>query len=180
MSLASACQAVAIRAARRNGSTHVRSGAGRLINADSWHVVVSVMQCPALQLTHTQQGSRLHTVHACEAEAGAGWHSIAAAVDEKNTQSAARRCTEVQGAQPIQGAVQGAQPRPASKCAPAQVQLGKGVTVSIKFKAQSDLLPNGTKEVFFEINGVPRVIQVVDRTQARTPGSGDYSFIRTS
>ena len=50
--------------------------------------------------------------------------------------------------------------------------LGKGVTVTIKYKASSDLLPNGTKEVFFEINGVPRVIQVVDKKSRETPGSG--------
>ena len=53
-----------------------------------------------------------------------------------------------------------------------QVTLGKGVTVTIKYKASSDLLPNGTKEVFFEINGVPRVIQVVDKKSRETPGSG--------
>ena len=57
------------------------------------------------------------------------------------------------------------------------MQLGKGVTVSIKYKAQSDLLPNGTKEVFFEINGVPRVIQVVDkRSKTEAPGEKYVSF----
>ena len=74
-------------------------------------------------------------------------------------------------------AQQGAQPHPPPRTAPAQVQLGKGVTVSIKYKAQSDLLPNGTKEVFFEINGVPRVIQVVDKSsKTEAPGKDHVSW----
>eukprot|EP00894_Picocystis_sp_ML_P005312 jgi/Pico_ML_1/55829/g1463.t1 len=47
------------------------------------------------------------------------------------------------------------------------VSLEKGQDVFIKFKAVGELLPNGNREVFFELNGVPRVIEVRDRTGAK-------------
>lgn len=47
------------------------------------------------------------------------------------------------------------------------VSLEKGQDVFIKFKAVGELLPNGKREVFFELNGVPRVIEVRDRTGSK-------------
>lgn len=44
------------------------------------------------------------------------------------------------------------------------VQLSKGSEVTIKYKAQGELQPNGKREVFFETYGVPRVIEMEDRT----------------
>jgi len=42
------------------------------------------------------------------------------------------------------------------------VELSKGNVVNIKYKAKGELQPNGTREVFFEANGVPRVVEVRD------------------
>ncbi len=39
--------------------------------------------------------------------------------------------------------------------------------VAIKYKAMSEVQPNGKAEVFFEVNGVPRAVEVVVR---RRPG----------
>lgn len=38
--------------------------------------------------------------------------------------------------------------------------LSQGVTTNIKFKAISEIQPGGKVEVFFEVNGVPRVVEV--------------------
>jgi len=43
------------------------------------------------------------------------------------------------------------------------VYLSKGNMVNIKYKAKGELQPNGTREVFFEANGVPRVVEVKDQ-----------------
>ena len=41
-----------------------------------------------------------------------------------------------------------------------------GVRASIKLKAIGELLPNGNREVFFEMNGIPRVVEIEDKTEA--------------
>lgn len=43
------------------------------------------------------------------------------------------------------------------------VELSKGNIVNIKYKAKGELQPDGTREVFFEANGVPRVVEVKDK-----------------
>ena len=35
----------------------------------------------------------------------------------------------------------------------------------IKYKAVGELLSTGEREVFFEVNGIPRVVDVLDKTQ---------------
>ena len=47
-----------------------------------------------------------------------------------------------------------------------EVELRAGVRASIKLKAIGELLPNGNREVFFEMNGIPRVVETADRTDA--------------
>jgi pyruvate carboxylase len=46
------------------------------------------------------------------------------------------------------------------------VEIAKGNTAHIKYKAVGELQPNGRREVFFETNGVPRVVEVVDSKSA--------------
>ncbi|CAL8463302.1 g2836 [Coccomyxa elongata] len=53
-----------------------------------------------------------------------------------------------------------------------EVELAKGNTVVIKYKALSELQPNGKREVFFESNGVPRVVEVTDTTAADSAAAG--------
>mmetsp|Transcript_27434 Transcript_27434/g.89803 ORF Transcript_27434/g.89803 Transcript_27434/m.89803 type:complete len:1207 (+) Transcript_27434:1-3621(+) len=45
-----------------------------------------------------------------------------------------------------------------------QVELKRGVNVVIKLKAVGELQPSGQREVFFEVNGLPRSVEVDDRT----------------
>lgn len=52
------------------------------------------------------------------------------------------------------------------------VVLAKGNTVSIKYKAKGELQPNGTREVFFEANGIPRVVEVTDRRATTEVAAG--------
>ncbi|EFN52428.1 hypothetical protein CHLNCDRAFT_138936 [Chlorella variabilis] len=42
------------------------------------------------------------------------------------------------------------------------VEMAPGNVVSIKLKAVGELQPNGTREVFFECDGVPRVVEIKD------------------
>jgi len=42
------------------------------------------------------------------------------------------------------------------------VELSKGNIVNIKYKAKGELQPSGMREVFFEANGIPRVVEVRD------------------
>lgn len=42
------------------------------------------------------------------------------------------------------------------------VELSKGNVVNIKYKAKGELQPSGIREVFFEANGIPRVVEVRD------------------
>ena len=43
------------------------------------------------------------------------------------------------------------------------VHLAKGSDISIKYKAKGELQPNGKREVFFETQGVPRVVAIEDK-----------------
>lgn len=45
--------------------------------------------------------------------------------------------------------------------------------VSIKYKAISEPQPNGKVEVFFEVNGVPRVVEVAISAKAAAASGGD-------
>lgn len=47
------------------------------------------------------------------------------------------------------------------------VQLSKGNVVNIKYKAKGELQPNGIREVFFEANGMPRVVEVKDLSASK-------------
>jgi pyruvate carboxylase len=47
------------------------------------------------------------------------------------------------------------------------VELSRGNIVNIKYKAKGELQPDGTREVFFVANGVPRVVEVRDRNIAK-------------
>jgi pyruvate carboxylase len=42
----------------------------------------------------------------------------------------------------------------------------QGVSTHIKLKAAGELQPSGKREVFFEANGVPRVVEVTDTRSA--------------
>ena len=44
------------------------------------------------------------------------------------------------------------------------VQLEDGVDVSIKLKAVGELLPSNQREVFFEVNGIPRSVIIDDKS----------------
>ncbi|PSC70059.1 pyruvate carboxylase [Micractinium conductrix] len=46
------------------------------------------------------------------------------------------------------------------------IELTKGNTVNIKLKAIGELQPNGTREVYFETNGIPRVVEVKEESKA--------------
>jgi len=43
-----------------------------------------------------------------------------------------------------------------------EVKARRGSSASIKLKAVGELLPNGKREVFFEVNGIPRVVDILD------------------
>lgn len=45
-----------------------------------------------------------------------------------------------------------------------EVALFEGVIISVKYKAAGELQETGMREVFFEANGVPRVVAVVDKS----------------
>ena len=51
------------------------------------------------------------------------------------------------------------------------VDLAKGSQVTIKFKAKGELQENGKREVFFETFGLPRVLEVEDRSQGAASAS---------
>lgn len=50
------------------------------------------------------------------------------------------------------------------------VHIAQGVVLAIKLKAVGELQPNGVREVFFETNGIPRVVDVVDVGVAKALG----------
>jgi len=47
----------------------------------------------------------------------------------------------------------------------------RGVEAHLKYKAIGELQPNGKREVFFEANGIPRVVEVVDRVALTAGGT---------
>jgi pyruvate carboxylase len=49
-----------------------------------------------------------------------------------------------------------------------EIELRSGVRVSVKLKAIGELLFNGNREVFFEMNGIPRVVEIEDKTEEGT------------
>ena len=54
-----------------------------------------------------------------------------------------------------------------------EVELAPGNTVSIRYKATSQLQADGKREVFFEANGIPRAVEIEDtRTGAEGGGGG--------
>eukprot|EP00891_Asterochloris_glomerata_P005106 jgi/Astpho2/5106/fgenesh1_pm.00073_%23_5_t len=53
-----------------------------------------------------------------------------------------------------------------------EVELSPNQNVIIKFKAVGELQPNGTREVFFETNSVPRVVEVIDTSDSEGGGAG--------
>ena len=50
-----------------------------------------------------------------------------------------------------------------------EIELRAGVRASVKLKAIGELLPNGNCEVFFEMNGIPRVVEIEDKTEEGAP-----------
>ena len=50
----------------------------------------------------------------------------------------------------------------------ARLSSSAGVRASVKLKAIGELLPNGNREVFFEMNGIPRVVEIEDKTEEGT------------
>lgn len=50
------------------------------------------------------------------------------------------------------------------------IHITQGVGLAIKLKAVGELQPNGIREVFFETNGIPRVVDVEDLREAKTLG----------
>lgn len=55
------------------------------------------------------------------------------------------------------------------------VELSQGNIVNIKYKAKGELQPNGTREVFFEANGVLRSVEVKDEIAAKEAGMSGSS-----
>jgi pyruvate carboxylase len=51
------------------------------------------------------------------------------------------------------------------------VELSKGNVVNIKYKAKGELQPSGLREVFFEANGIPRVVEVRDTNKSQSSGA---------
>jgi len=60
------------------------------------------------------------------------------------------------------------------------VQVSKGRIAYVKFLAKGELLPGNERDLFFQLNGVPRVVRVTDRTadQAAKDGGKATSFAR--
>jgi pyruvate carboxylase len=50
------------------------------------------------------------------------------------------------------------------------VVLAQGVSTHIKLKAAGELQESGKREVYFEANGVPRVVEVVDKKSTEVLG----------
>jgi pyruvate carboxylase len=50
------------------------------------------------------------------------------------------------------------------------VLLAQGVSTHIKLKAAGELQESGKREVYFEANGVPRVVEVVDKKSTEVLG----------
>ena len=59
-----------------------------------------------------------------------------------------------------------------------EVTTDRGVSTNIKLKAVGELLPSGSREVFFEVNGIPRVVEIHDRKVLESTKSGAVSTAR--
>jgi hypothetical protein len=57
-------------------------------------------------------------------------------------------------------------PHARAPAAPTPAPAPQGVGSHIKLKAAGELQPSGKREVFFEANGVPRVVEVADKRSA--------------
>eukprot|EP00878_Enallax_costatus_P025480 GHUV01027260.1.p1 GENE.GHUV01027260.1~~GHUV01027260.1.p1 ORF type:complete len:380 (+),score=161.84 GHUV01027260.1:249-1388(+) len=51
-----------------------------------------------------------------------------------------------------------------------EIELSKGVSTHIKLKAAGELQDSGKREVYFEANGVPRVVEVIDKRSMEALG----------
>lgn len=58
------------------------------------------------------------------------------------------------------------------------VVMNKGRIAYIKFKALGELLPGNEREVFFELNGLPRVVRIVDKTVDKNESESGASATR--
>ncbi|KAL0024853.1 hypothetical protein WJX79_006276 [Trebouxia sp. C0005] len=56
-----------------------------------------------------------------------------------------------------------------------EVDISKGNITHIKYRAMGELQPNGTREVFFDTNGVPRTVEIVDTTDQAWSGNPPHS-----
>ena len=53
-----------------------------------------------------------------------------------------------------------------------EVTTDRGVSTNIKLKAVGELLPSGNREVFFEVNAIPRVVEIHDRKILESASKG--------
>lgn len=58
------------------------------------------------------------------------------------------------------------------------IELGKGQQTLVTLKAVGELLPNGKREVFFDVDGLPRVTEVVDRVEIKSVKSAQQQAVR--
>jgi pyruvate carboxylase len=61
-----------------------------------------------------------------------------------------------------------------------EVELSPGNTISIRYKATSQLQADGKREVFFEANGIPRAIEVADTRTGAGGGDGGSPLRRAA
>ena len=59
-----------------------------------------------------------------------------------------------------------------------EVKARRGTSASIKLKAVGELLPNGKREVFFEVNGIPRVVDILDLNTLETENKKGMTAVR--
>jgi pyruvate carboxylase len=57
-----------------------------------------------------------------------------------------------------------------------RIEVDKGKQLYITLKAIGELLPNGKREVFFDLNGIPRLVEVEDRRAKEQVASGGSSL----
>jgi pyruvate carboxylase len=58
-----------------------------------------------------------------------------------------------------------------------RIEIDKGRQVYVTLKAVGELLPNGRREVFFNLNGLPRLVEVEDR-RAKEAAKGGPSTVQ--
>jgi len=59
-----------------------------------------------------------------------------------------------------------------------EIKTDRGVSSTLKLKAVGELLPSGNREVFFEVNGIPRVVEIQDRKILETASKGVVAAVR--